>query len=285
MKRRDDSILSAARRSVKKNCVLVVLAAMVWIAAGASGWAQSGQSSSAQSPSGQNPKPASQGDNPFPGDAPQAPAPEPDAAKPPSGQPEQAVPDQAAPKKSSDNPFPGEDSSAPIIPTEPGTPTAPGTAGSGSGANAGAPAHRDADGDPVKTPDGPGSDSDAGANDGFTSSLSGVNDVPSPDTLKAPPVHVENVQEDLNVGKFYLDRKNWRAAQSRFAAAFAADRENPDAVWGLAESERHLGMLAEAGKHYQLFLSYDPDGPHGKEARKALEEVDAQLNSGGTSKK
>jgi tetratricopeptide (TPR) repeat protein len=281
MKRREDTILSEAKRSLMSGGTLAVLVAMALAAAGPRVWAQSGQSSS-QTTSGQSQKPASQGENPFPGETPQAPAPQPDAGKPAAGQQDQAAPNQAAPKKSSDNPFPGEDSNAPIIPTEPGA----ADSGTGSGANSGAPGHRDPGGDPVRSPDEQGRDQDSGANDGFTSSLSGVNDVPSPDTLKAPPpVHVENVQEDLNVGKFYLDRKNWRAAQSRFAAAFAADKENPDAVWGLAESERHLGMLKEAGKHYQLFLTYDPGGPHGKEARKALGEVEAQLNSPGMSKK
>lgn len=143
----------------------------------------------------------------------------------------------------------------------------------------------------MRSPDGQGhyagTGGDTGADDGFSSSLSGVNAAPAADAdaAKAPiPVHVENVQEDVSVGQFYLDRKNWRAAQARFAAAFGADKENPDAVWGLAEAERHLGLLKEADTHYKLFLTYDPTGPHGKEARKALDQVESELNLPGTNK-
>jgi tetratricopeptide (TPR) repeat protein len=50
------------------------------------------------------------------------------------------------------------------------------------------------------------------------------------------------------------------------------DPENPDVYWGLAETERHLGHYAEARSHYQQVLDYDPDGPHGKQARKALKD-------------
>jgi hypothetical protein len=53
------------------------------------------------------------------------------------------------------------------------------------------------------------------------------------------------------------------------------DAENPDTVWGLAESERHLQLYKEAAEHYKLFLSYEPDGKRGREAKKALEEVEA----------
>jgi tetratricopeptide (TPR) repeat protein len=79
----------------------------------------------------------------------------------------------------------------------------------------------------------------------------------------------------VDIGGFYLDKKNWKAAQARFTGAFALDSENPDAVWGLAEAERHLQLYKEAAEHYKLLLSYDPDGPHHREARKALEEVEA----------
>jgi tetratricopeptide (TPR) repeat protein len=85
----------------------------------------------------------------------------------------------------------------------------------------------------------------------------------------------EMFKEDLDVGHFYLDKKNWKAAQERFGAAFALDKEAPEAVWGLAEAERHLEMFDKAREHYELFLSYDPDGPHSRAARKALEQVES----------
>ena len=91
------------------------------------------------------------------------------------------------------------------------------------------------------------------------------------------------IKEDLDVGGFYLDKKNWKAAQARFSAAFALDAENPDTVWGLAETERHLQLYKEAAEHYKLFLSYEPEGKRFREARKALAEVQAALPAGSAS--
>jgi tetratricopeptide (TPR) repeat protein len=48
--------------------------------------------------------------------------------------------------------------------------------------------------------------------------------------------------------------------------------DEPEVYWGLAESDRHLGKFAEARTYYQKVLDYDPDGPHGKAARKALKD-------------
>ena len=263
--------------------------------------AQSTTQAPAGQPAGQPPsQPASQKDNPFPGDAPQAPAP----GQPVAGQGSDAKPDSAGakPKRESENPFPGEDPGAPIIPVGPGPGAGAGSghrpdSGPDSGADSGSASRpgrsdsdsdadsrntrRDADpdGDPVRSPDGPGHYAD---DDGFSSSRSGVKQVPVEDLGDATPgkpakgrTREQVIKEDLDVGGFYLDKKNWKAAQARFSSAFALDAENPDSVWGLAEAERHLQLYKEAGEHYKLFLSYEPDGKRAREARKALAEVDA----------
>lgn len=243
----------------------------------------------AQSSTPQTPAQApAQSDNPFPGEQPKTP----DAPKANSGQGSAKAGAPAAPQKpatqpattGSDNPFPGEDSNAPIIPVDPGPDAGAGRdsgadAGRGYGAPANSTARRDADpdGDPVRTPDGPGQTVD----DGFSSSRSGVANLPAEDDNDGRPgkstknkTREQVIQEDLDVGGFYIEKKNWKAAQARFAAAHQLDGENPDAVWGLAEAERHLGLYREAAEHYTLFLSYDPDGPHSRAARKALGEVE-----------
>jgi tetratricopeptide (TPR) repeat protein len=222
-------------------------------------------------------------DNPFPGDASKSA----DQQTAPTQKPGQTgqvpaapqAPAQAGDKKGSDNPFPGEDAGAPIIPVD-----------QGNGANtSGAPrSHkeaeetsnpgaRDPDGDPVRSPDGAANMTD----DGFSSSRSGLDRLPVEDDSDGKPgKSVKNktreqvIKENVDIGGFYLSQKNWKAAQMRFQAAFALDGENPDSVWGLAEAERHLNLAKEAIGHYQLFLSYDPEGPHGKEARKALEQLE-----------
>ena len=131
----------------------------------------------------------------------------------------------------------------------------------------------------MRTPDGAGN---VVTDDGYSSSRSGLNQVPvEDDSDERPGKSTKNktreqlIKEDVDVGSYYLDRKNWKAAQGRFASAFGLDSENPDAVWGLAEAERHLQLYQEAAGHYKLFLSYEPEGRRGREARKSLEEVEA----------
>jgi tetratricopeptide (TPR) repeat protein len=256
--------------------------------------AQSGAApASGQAPSqapGQTP---SQGDNPFPGEPPKA---------PPQQTPASGQSPASKPQTGSDNPFPGEDTNAPILPSDPGANGTPGgESGAGSGSRPGPRSDRpssdsagmprrdaDPDGDPVRTPDPAGLQED----DGFSSSRSGLTHMPAEDDSDVRPgkstknkTREQLVAEDLDVGSFYMEKKNWKAAQTRFAAAFALDAESPEAVWGLAEAERHLQLYKEAAGHYRLFLTYDPDGPHGKAARKGLEEAESAAPSQTSSKK
>ncbi len=238
---------------------------------------------------GQNnpPQAPAQSDNPFPGEQSKTPdAPKPNAGQGSANKGTQSPP--ASPKPTSDNPFPGEDSNAPIIPVDPGPGGAAGADSGRAGSEAAAPANAtagrnaDPDGDPVRTPDAPGQ----AADDGFSSSRSGLANLPAEDDNDGRPgkstknkTREQVIQEDLDVGGFYMEKKNWKAAQARYAAAFALDGQNPDSVWGLAEAERHLGLYKEAAGHYTLFLSYDPDGPHSRAAKKALGEVEIAASS------
>jgi tetratricopeptide (TPR) repeat protein len=137
------------------------------------------------------------------------------------------------------------------------------------------------DSDPVRSPDDP-STSDSGQAQEFSSSQQGMDRLlPSPDddrtdkkgTLTAKqPTHQEAASNDIDVGNYYVRTKNWRAALSRFQSAMVLDPDNPEVFWGLAETERHLGDLADARTHYQKVVDYDPDSRHGKDARKALKD-------------
>ena len=270
-----ETVLRASRN---RWLILILLAAV-----GSAALAQSGSAPQA---------------NPFPEDGaataakPAAPAtqqtgtqaapPAADAAKP------------AAAGKAAQNPFPGEGSDAPIIPVGPGD------------ANA-APRHAtdsptvsdiDPDGDPVRTPewDDPESNPATAAQEqeasgGYSSSSAGVQDWNTPDPVQPTggkhrhrraaqqddgPVELtseQQMKEDLSVGSFYLDQKNWFAAENRFADAFHMNPEQPDALWGLAVAEQHLQEFAKARQHFELFLSYGMDGRKAKEARKALKEM------------
>jgi hypothetical protein len=204
-------------------------------------------------------------------------------ANAPSGGSQQKQPagSRQTPAQPNANPFPEDESTVPVMPTK-NTPDVPeGNAGGAVNLGTLFPA---GDMDPVRSPDNAGAGE--GQEQGFSSSSSGIDSLlppPDADTGNAGkrhgkrgddevPQHHETAAEDENVGKYYLDNKDWRAALSRYESAMVLDPDNPDVYWGLAESQRHLGQFAEARANYQKVMEYDPDSKHAKEAKKALEE-------------
>ena len=140
--------------------------------------------------------------------------------------------------------------------------------------------------DPVRSPDDVGGDGDVPRDvlrgSSSSSSQAGMDkilpsvegdDVPQGKHKKLAvkaPEHQETAAEDIQVGGYYLDTKNWKAALSRFESAMVLSPDEPEVYWGLAECQRHMGNFAEARGYYQKVAEYDPDSRHGKEAIKAL---------------
>jgi tetratricopeptide (TPR) repeat protein len=134
--------------------------------------------------------------------------------------------------------------------------------------------------DPVKSPDDPPPTESAIDGRESSSSFSGMDKILNPpddqETGKhrklavVPPEHQETSAEDIEVGKYELDRKNWKAALSRFQSAMVLAPDDPEVYWGLAECARNMGHFADARGYYQKVVDYDPDSKHGKEARKLL---------------
>jgi hypothetical protein len=189
----------------------------------------------------------------------------------------QSKPGAASP--SSANPFPEDSSDVPVMPSKT-TPDLFNKIGETENPPLPAPGK---DLDPVRSPDDPVPAVDNTQGDTWSSSLQGMDKIlPQAEDDQArkkrepapvkKPTHQEAASKDLEVGRFYLQNKNWKAAFSRFESALVLDPENPEVYWGLAEAERHLGEFAKARADYQKLLDYDPDGPHGKQARKALED-------------
>ena len=195
-----------------------------------------------------------------------------------NGQKPASVPAQAAPQGGG-NAFPEDTSTVPVMPSKiSDLPT--GTFGDADSAAGSLP---EEDLDPVKSPD-------QGAAGVSTSGQESSSDVQSMDSLLPKPgeeepsskgkkkggeiedLPKETPKEDITVGKYYLDNKNWRAALSRFQSALVLSPDEPDVYWGLAESERHLGNYAEAKANYLKVIEYDPDSKRAKEAKKALQE-------------
>jgi tetratricopeptide (TPR) repeat protein len=194
-------------------------------------------------------------------------------SRPPAQQPNRTQ------QQSNQNPFPEDTSTVPVMPSR-DNPSIPSSVGD---ENQPVDVPED-DADPVRSPEDAGAAAEAGES-GSSSSLAGIGNIVPPDDSSVEPgkhnrkgsqieepEHHETAAEDENVGNYYLDNKDWKAALSRFQSALVLDPDNPDVYWGLAECQRHLGNFAEARANYQKVVDYDPDSHHGKDARKALKE-------------
>jgi hypothetical protein len=197
----------------------------------------------------------------------------------PTGDPQPPGQDMQKPStpSSNSNPFPEDTSAVPVVPTT-ATPAAPPPPD--NHVDSGLTSLLGDDTDPIHSPDDPTPGSPSASDSGSSSSLQGTEDLRIPPDVEKPgkrskgpePNHQETAAENVNVGGFYLDRKNWKAALSRFEAALVLDPENPDVYWGLAEAQRQLGDFANAKANYTKVMEYDPDSKHGKEAKKFLKQ-------------
>jgi tetratricopeptide (TPR) repeat protein len=177
---------------------------------------------------------------------------------------------------SSANPFPEDTSNIPVVPTN-GEPAAVPLPPAASNADSLTTSLLREDTDPIKSPDDPMSGS-ADSGGGFSSSSQGGDEVNIPAEPERPsrrqrmpePTRQESAKDDENIGAYYLDKKNWKAALSRFESALVLDPENPDVYWGLAEAQRQLGDYSNAKANYEKVMVYDPDSKHSKEAKKYL---------------
>ena len=199
--------------------------------------------------------------------------------------PGQNTPPATPPKPAESNPFPEDTSTVPLMPSK-GTPALP--EGTYSGEENGTDNRHIAlpsdDLDPVRSPDDPVPETDSAEELHSSSSRAGLDKIlPEPDDDDQPqgkkrkltvnaPEHKETSAEDIQVGDYYLDTKNWKAALSRFESAMVLAPDEPEVYWGLAESARHLGNFAEARDYYKKVAEYDPDSKHGKQAIKALKD-------------
>ncbi|HWC16839.1 MAG TPA: tetratricopeptide repeat protein [Terriglobales bacterium] len=104
---------------------------------------------------------------------------------------------------------------------------------------------------------------------------------PKDDAVKHPDSELEDVtemhswnphkaQKDVEVGEFYLKRKNYRAAEDRFREALVYKPGDAIATYHLAETLDAQGQSAEAIRTYEEYLKIPSSGKFAPEAKKAL---------------
>ena len=190
---------------------------------------------------------------------------------PPPAQSSQSAPSAPATKKPStadDNPFP-EDISRKAAADDNAAPSAPPTSTPDSAKPPGSTA-------PPGSSTPPRSTSPEDSNSSSRSKFQGLGDLPDDNSSRISNgaggyiVNPKLAAQDVKVGGFYLDQRDYKGAYARFKEATLVDAGNADAVFGLAEAARGLNHKDEAVQNYQLYLDASPDGKKAKEARKAL---------------
>jgi tetratricopeptide (TPR) repeat protein len=108
--------------------------------------------------------------------------------------------------------------------------------------------------------------------------LSGAND----DVHELRPYDPHKAAKDLEVGQFYLKRKNYRAALDRFNEALLYKPRDADATFYLAQTQEKLEFYAQAEQNYKSYLEIAPGGPFAKEVQDALKRIGQRSRAGVT---
>ena len=96
---------------------------------------------------------------------------------------------------------------------------------------------------------------------------------PDSDVSDVTEMHTWNphrAQKDVEVGEFYLKRKNYRAAEDRFREALIYKPGDAIATYRMAEVLDAQGRSAEAAKEYAEYLKIPSSEKFAPEAKKAL---------------
>ncbi len=92
-------------------------------------------------------------------------------------------------------------------------------------------------------------------------------------TLTEEEQKAQLAAKDIDVGYYYLNEKNYVAAESRLKEAVEL---NPDAAaaWvGLAQAQQKLRKDEAARQSYEAYLKLNPDGPDADKVKKALAQL------------
>ena len=87
------------------------------------------------------------------------------------------------------------------------------------------------------------------------------------------PWNPMKASKDVDIGNFYFNRRNYRAALDRYKEALYYKEGDALATFRLAECQEKLGDKTEARKYYEQYLKVLPEGPLAKDAHASLERL------------
>ncbi len=80
----------------------------------------------------------------------------------------------------------------------------------------------------------------------------------------------QQAAKDIDVGYYYLNEKNYLAAESRLHEAVELEPDAAAAWVGLAQAQQKLGKDDAARQSYEAYLKLNPDSAGAEQAKKAL---------------
>ena len=134
----------------------------------------------------------------------------------------------------------------------------------------------------VKTPDAPPGETSSGHSVKRTLKKLAPNCINSifhacwsspPEKPQPPQTDERKGAASRDVGEFYFDRGNYRAAESRFVQALQFNPSDPRAMYDLARSLQKLNQALQAISRYQACIDLEPAGLYADRSRKALQDL------------
>jgi tetratricopeptide (TPR) repeat protein len=98
-------------------------------------------------------------------------------------------------------------------------------------------------------------------------------DVPDSDVTEFHQWDPHKAQKSVEIGDFYLKRKNYPAAIDRYREALQYKPNDAIATFHLAQALEQDQKFDDARKEYANYLKILPHGPNAPESRKALERL------------
>jgi len=93
------------------------------------------------------------------------------------------------------------------------------------------------------------------------------------------PFDPHKAAKDVEVGRYYMKHKNYRAALDRLNEALLYKPNDAEATFYLAETQEKLEMYDRAYRGYRAYLTIIPEGPLAKESQQGLKRLEPRLQN------
>jgi tetratricopeptide (TPR) repeat protein len=95
-----------------------------------------------------------------------------------------------------------------------------------------------------------------------------------PDVPETKPWDPHKADKNIEIGDYYFNQKNYRAAESRYREALEWKPGDAIATYKLGEVMEKEGNLTQARQNYEAYLKILPEGPLAEKAKKGLERIE-----------